>query len=88
MKKTYEFGKTYHKIQDENIENRHLQLLVSGRVYAENWNSSNDKVNFYFVKEKVEHILGRLGIVKLKSEAISSDGFSEGLMYKFKKKRY
>tara|TARA_B100000959_G_scaffold191791_1_gene200491 strand:- start:464 stop:2887 length:2424 start_codon:yes stop_codon:yes gene_type:complete len=85
--KFYEFGKTYHKMDEGNMENKHLQLLVSGRINDENWNSSNDKVDFYFIKEKVEHILNRLGIVKLKSESISTDGFSNGLMYKSKNRR-
>ena len=33
-------------------------------------------------KEKVEHILSRLGIKKLKSEAICTHGFANGVMYK------
>ncbi len=85
--KFYEFGKTYHKMDEGNMENKHLQLLVSGRINDENWNNLNDKVDFYFIKEKVEHILNRLGIVKLKSESISTDGFSNGLMYKSKNRR-
>jgi phenylalanyl-tRNA synthetase beta chain len=85
--KFYEFGKTYHKMEEGYKENQHLQILVSGNVKAENWNTTSDKANYFFVKEKVEHILARLGITKLKSETISTHGFSEGLMYKFKKKR-
>jgi phenylalanyl-tRNA synthetase beta chain len=85
--KFYEFGKTYHKAEEGNVENQHLQILASGRMQAENWNTSDDKADFYFIKEKVEHILSRLGVKKIKSEAINTHGFSEGLMYKFKKKR-
>ena len=85
--KFYEFGKTYHKTKDGNLENQHLQLLVSGRINFENWNRSKDKADFYFVKEKVEHILSRLGIKKIKSEFVSTYGFADGLMYKFKNKR-
>ena len=83
----YEFGKTYHKTEKGNIENQHLQILVSGRVQAENWNTNDDKVDFYFIKEKVEHILNRFAVKKVKSEAIYKNGFSEGLIYNFKKKR-
>lgn len=85
--KFYEFGKTYHKTEEGNIENQHLQLLVTGRIQAENWNANSTKADFYLIKEKVEHILRRLGITKLKSESISTHGFESGLMYKFKKKR-
>jgi phenylalanyl-tRNA synthetase beta chain len=85
--KLFEFGKTYHKIQKENLENQHFQILVSGRIQVENWNTSSKKVDFYFIKEKVEHILSRLGIKKIKSEVINTYGFIEGLMYRFGKKR-
>jgi phenylalanyl-tRNA synthetase beta chain len=85
--KLYEFGKTYHKSEEGNIENQHLQILVSGRLHAENWNSSDDKADFFFIKEKVEYVLNRLGIKNVKSESINTYGFSEGLMYTFKKKR-
>jgi phenylalanyl-tRNA synthetase beta chain len=85
--KLFEFGKTYHKIEKEYIENKHLQILVSGRINTENWNTNAEKVNFYFIKEKVEHILNRLGVKKIKSEPINTNGFSKGLMYTSKKKR-
>ena len=39
------------------------------------------------MKEKVKHILSRLGMKKIKSKPINTYGFSEGLMYTFKKKR-
>jgi phenylalanyl-tRNA synthetase beta chain len=85
--KFYEFGKTYHMTEEGNVENQHLQILVSGRMQAENWNTSDDKADSYFIKEKVEHILNSLGIKKVKSEAISTHGFTQALMYTFKKKR-
>ena len=31
--------------------------MVTGRVYKENWNTKSDKVDFFYIKEKVEHIL-------------------------------
>ena len=62
-------------------------LLLTGKVNSENWNTIKDKTDFFVMKEKVEHILFRLGITKIKSEEISTYGFSEGLMYKHKKNR-
>ena len=43
--------------------------------------------DFYFIKEKVEHILSCLGVKKIKSEPIATHGFADGLMYKSGKKR-
>ena len=85
--KLYEFGKTYHKVESENKEIQHLMFLLTGKVNSENWNTTKEKTNFFVLKEKVEHVLFRLGISKIKSEEISTHGFSEGLMYKHKKNR-
>ncbi|MBT4737579.1 MAG: phenylalanine--tRNA ligase subunit beta [Flavobacteriales bacterium] len=85
--KFYEFGKTYHKIKEENQEKQHLILLLTGQINSESWNENNNKTDFFVLKEKVEHILFRLDITKIKSEKISGYGFSEGLMYQYKKQR-
>jgi len=85
--KLYEFGKTYHKVESENKENEHLMFLLTGKVNSENWNTTKENTNFFVLKEKVEHVLFRLGISKIKSEEISTHGFSKGLMYKHKKNR-
>ena len=83
--KLYEFGKTYHKVEEENQERQHLMLLLTGKVNSETWNENNNKTDFFVLKEKVEHILFRLGITKIKSEKISGYGFSTGLIYKHKR---
>ena len=85
--KFYEFGKTYHKREEGNIENEHLQILVSGRIHYENWNKDNKNIDFYYLKEIVQNILNRLGVSKVKSESINGYGFSQAMMYTFKKKR-
>ena len=85
--KIYEFGKTYRKKGQKYSESQHLQVLVSGRLQAENWNANSDKADFFFIKEKVEHILNRLGIKDVQSEQMNTYGFEEALMYKCKNKR-
>ncbi len=85
--KIYEFGKTYRKKGQKYFESQHLQVLVSGRLQPENWNANSDKADFFFIKEKVEHILNRLGIKDVQSEQVNTYGFEEALMYKCKNKR-
>ena len=85
--KLYEFGKTYHKTETGFLEDQHLQILVSGRKKAESWNTDSDKVDFFFIKERVEHILNRLGVKNIKSEKINTHAFEEALMYKSKNRR-
>ena len=84
--KFYEFGKTY-LMDKEYVENQHLLLMVTGDRHAENWNSQNTKVDFFYLKEIVHLILNRFGIKNLKSEKINTYGFEDGLMYTYKKKR-
>ena len=83
--KLYEFGKTYHRINGDNIENLRLMLLLTGNHTSQSWDSSIIKVNFFNLKESVEHILSRLGINDLTSQVKSISGISEGIIYKHKK---
>mgnify|MGYP001250247005 CR=1 FL=1 len=81
--KFYEFGKTYHKNNEGYIEKKHLQLLLSGSLSAEIWNKSSDKLDFFFLKEKVEHILYRLGINNFKTSEGRGWGRSYSLTYSY-----
>lgn len=83
--KIYEFGKSYHHINGDNVENLHLMLLLTGNHTSQSWDSSNKKVNFFNLKKSVEHILFRLGIYDLESQVKSVSGISEGIIYKHKK---
>ena len=44
--KIYEFGKSYHHINGDNVENLHLMLTLTGNHTSQSWDSSNKKVNF------------------------------------------
>jgi len=85
--KFYEFGKTYHNELDSYIENKHLQLLVTGNIKRESWNNIKNNIDFYFIKEKVEHILYRLGIKNFKNSEGSGYGTSYSLTYSYKQQR-
>ncbi|MFH1320186.1 MAG: phenylalanine--tRNA ligase subunit beta [Bacteroidota bacterium] len=71
--KFYEFGRSYHlntelrssnNELDKYIENQHLALFLTGRKEAESWNTSDDFIDFYYLKGVVNNILNRLGINK------------------------
>jgi phenylalanyl-tRNA synthetase beta chain len=84
----YEFGKTYNKFGENHIEERHLALWATGRKQESNWNSSKDKVDFFYLKGMVEKLLKRLGLHKgISLNPIQNDFFSEGLAYKIRKKK-
>lgn len=83
--KLYEFGKTYHKYQ-EYTENRKLMLLACGQQKAENWNNKAEKVDLFWLKEQVEHILIRLGIIKFKGKTTNTSFLNNGYSFTVKKK--
>ena len=85
--KFYEFGKTYHKVEEENQEREHLMLLLTGKVNSETWNSNKDKTDFFVMKEKVEHILYRLGLNTWDSSEGSGWGREYTLAYSCEDKR-
>ena len=79
--KMFEFGKTYSLV-DEYIENQHLFLSITGRRLKENWNSTNDKIDFFDIKECVHTILNKLGIFKFDSKSKDNPFYDDYIQYK------
>jgi len=77
--KLFEFGKTYHKYQDNYQEDKHLSLFVSGNKTQAAWNVPAQKSDFFFLKGIVTSLLERIGVTSLKSRPTKSDVFSEGI---------
>ncbi len=87
----YEFGKVYSLNKsnpgnplDKYNEQKHLALFASGNIQDKNWQTSEKKVDFYYMKSIVNNIIKRLGIDK-KAFTISGAQtpllFSEQLTY-------
>jgi phenylalanyl-tRNA synthetase beta chain len=79
--KLYEFGKTYHLIQDKYVERPRLLLVLSGNVEAEQWNQKPEAVSFYNLKAAVDAVIGRLGIGNYQIDEVSDADFAYGLKY-------
>jgi phenylalanyl-tRNA synthetase beta chain len=79
--KFYEFGKTYHLINDKYVERLRLLLVLSGATQSEQWNHKGNPVSFYNLKSAVDAVLGRLGISNFQSEELSDENFAFGLKY-------
>ncbi len=67
--KLFEFGNCYYfkhgkdkHIQKNYKEESHLALFMSGSKNSVNWNTPDESVTFYDLKNQVETILERLGI--------------------------
>ena len=79
--KFYEFGKTYHLINEKYVERPRLLLILSGSNQSEQWNHKTNAVSFYNIKAAVDAVLGRLGITNYQSEETSTDEFAYGMRY-------
>ncbi|WP_394748597.1 phenylalanine--tRNA ligase subunit beta [Spongiimicrobium salis] len=82
----FEFGKTYHQLESERIENKHLCLLVTGNRNEDSWSSPAKKSDFYYLKSVIAMVLERLGITKIKEAPCEHAVFSEGLSLSFNKR--
>jgi phenylalanyl-tRNA synthetase beta chain len=77
--KLFEFGKTYHKIENTFQENKHLSLFITGNQEAESWINKPQQTSFFMLKAYVEGVLSRLGIQKMKYASLDNNAFSEGI---------
>ncbi|WP_438965377.1 phenylalanine--tRNA ligase subunit beta [Flavobacterium sp.] len=76
----YEFGKSYHKVENGYDERKHLCLYLTGNKTAESWNTTVSKTDFFLMKGYVTALLTRLGLEqKVGSLPVTNDVFSEGL---------
>jgi len=79
--KFYEFGKTYHLINERYVERPRLLLVLSGANQSEQWNHSTVQVSFYNLKAAVDAVINRLGITNYQSEEVNGGNFAFGLRY-------
>ncbi len=88
--KLFEFGNTYNYIADGNKndlnsynEVQSLALFMVGNKSGVNWNTPEQSLSFFDLKNQVENILIRLGLsfADFQEEETQSDLFSEGLSY-------
>jgi phenylalanyl-tRNA synthetase beta chain len=79
--KLFEFGKTYHLIQDKYVERPRLLLVLSGNVETEQWNQKPQAVSFYNLKAAVDAVISRLGVGNYQVDEVSDGDFAYGLKY-------
>lgn len=79
--KFYEYGKTYHLINEKYVERPRLLVILSGSESTESWNQKPSPVSFYHIKAVVDGVIGRLGISSYQTEEVSDGNFAFGLKY-------
>jgi phenylalanyl-tRNA synthetase beta chain len=85
--RVFDFGKTYHKINDKYIEKRHLAIFITGNSATETWQMKSQKVTFHTLVSAVNKVLGSLGIKNFDSKPLEDSAtFEYGLSYLVNKK--
>ncbi|WP_164121990.1 phenylalanine--tRNA ligase subunit beta [Sphingobacterium sp. xlx-130] len=79
--KFFEYGKTYHLLEEGYSERQRLVLGVVGNKSKEQWNASNGTVNFYNLKAAVDMIVKRLKVEGLQVVETANADLAYGLDY-------
>ena len=78
--KLFEFGKTYHSIEENYTEKKHLTITMSGNPSSESWNLAQKPTDFFLFKGYITAVLSKLNIdTKVKTVPVSQDVFAEGV---------
>lgn len=76
----FEFGSSYHQYQERQFtENKHLSILTAGNTSEQNWNSTSQPADFFYLKGAVMAVLRRLGITTINEKPTKLDFLSEGI---------
>ncbi|MEA5460220.1 phenylalanine--tRNA ligase subunit beta [Arcicella sp. LKC2W] len=85
--RVFDFGKTYHKINDKYVEKRHLAIFITGNTENETWQMKSQKVAFHTLASAVNKVLGSLGVKNFDSKPLENSAtFEYGLSYLVNKK--
>jgi phenylalanyl-tRNA synthetase beta chain len=78
--KLFEFGKTYHSIEGNYTEKKHLTITMSGNASSESWNLAQKPTDFFLFKGYITAVISKLNIdAKVKTVPVSQDVFAEGM---------
>lgn len=80
----YEFGKTY-SYNKEYKEFKKLIITATGYDTEENWNNKRREKDFFWLKNKVETVLNRLGLLNYKGSLSSFSFLTDGYKFSIKK---
>ena len=75
----FEFGNTYHKEGDENIETKQLVIGVTGSQNENHWRSNGLRNDFFFIKGVIQAICKRAGIESTEHELTNQKHFKNGI---------
>ena len=73
--KLFEIGNTYSLDNETYIENKRLNIAVTGEIFDENWISKYSKNSFYYLKGVTENLLTQLNVSNIRYEITKDELF-------------
>ncbi len=84
--KLYEFGSTYHLINDKYVERDRLAIFVTGQTHSEHWMEGSRPVHFHDLASIIRRLLNKFGIEQYDTSEGNSDLFSYSIVFNIRKK--
>ncbi len=89
--KTFEFGKVYHRVEDEAgktnyIEQMRLSMAMVGNQQAESWLQKGQPVTYHDLAAAVQRVLNTFRVTSVETQPADSTLFQYGLTYLVNKK--
>lgn len=82
--KLFEFGKSYHLLNGEYIEHKHLMIYLTGNKFNDNWKQPSQKTDFFMLKGIVEAVFERLNFKNIATKPLEDKNFTqEGIQWFF-----
>lgn len=75
----FEFGKTYHKADQEYVEENRLGVWLTGNTEAINWMRKSQETTFHDLHAVVHKVLHKLGVTNFKTESFESSCYQVGI---------
>jgi phenylalanyl-tRNA synthetase beta chain len=85
--KLFEFGKTYHRSENNYVEEDHLALFATGVLHPTTWNSKETNADLYFLKGVIESLELQAGIQGIQYNVLQHPKFDAAIEGTFNKKR-
>ncbi len=79
--KLFEFGKSYHKINNKYVENQLLTIVLCGKNSDDNWVTPANETSFYELRGTVEQVLSLFGIDEFQEEFSNEEFFNESIRF-------
>ncbi len=83
----FEFGKTYHLVNDKYKERESLAIFCTGKTHDDHWAEAKRDLTYQDLAQLVSQLLAKFNLTELDSQKSENDIFEYGLSLELNKKK-